>query len=198
LTAPLGGRETAVLDLVDGTTSIRVHAADLGGDLYRVTALPGSGLAPRTEQDDDQVRLFLPRNGNGSGGVDVTLAAGVRWTLRLAGGVKQYAVDMSQGKVDEVELSGGASRIDLALPKPQEQQIVVRMTGGVDQFVVHLTKPTPVRVRVSAGAGRVTVYGDTHYGIAPGKSFTAAGWADRGDGVDVQAVAGMSALSVAD
>jgi hypothetical protein len=42
----------------------------------------------------------------------------------------------------------------------------------------------------------VTVGGQTHRGIAAGRSFTAYGWNDGEAGVDLQAVAGMSALTV--
>ena len=42
----------------------------------------------------------------------------------------------------------------------------------------------------------MTVGGSTYRGIARGRSFTANGWGDGAAGVDLQAVAGMAALTV--
>ena len=60
----------------------------------------------------------------------------------------------------------------------------------------HLTAVTPVRVRVQSGAGTVTLDGATHRGIAPGRSFTAYGGGSAAAGIDLSAVAGMSAMTV--
>jgi hypothetical protein len=196
LTAPLDGLDNAGFDLADSATSVRLHAADLGDDLYRISSPAGSGLLPRVVRSGAEVRLFLaPSAQPGTGVVDVAVNATVGWTLRLDAGVAESVLDMAAGKVDGVELSGGASRIELILPRPQGQ-LAVRMTGGVDQFLVKLVKLTPVRVRADSGAGEVTVGGSTYHGIARGRSFTANGWGDGTPGVDLQAVAGMSALTV--
>jgi hypothetical protein len=196
LTGPRQGRTAAVFQLADGVSAVRVRAADLGDDLYRVSVPADSGLAPRIDQQGDQVRLALPATGkHATGRLEVALNADVRWTLRINGGVDQSVIDMAAGKVAGVELAGGATRIELTLPRLPDR-VSVRMTGGVNQFVVHVAVRTPVRVRVLAGAGQVTLGGATHYGIAPGRSFTANGWAHGSAGVDLQAVAGMAALDV--
>lgn len=196
LTGPLAGRQQAVFDLVDGTSVVRLHAASLGDDLYRVAAAAGGSVTPRVEQNGAEVKVYLrPTGRDGDGAVDITLNSAVRWTLRLNGGVASTVLDMTGGRVDAVDLAGGASRIELTLPRPQGL-VAVRMTGGVDQFLVRLAELTPVRVRVGSGAGEVTVGGQTHHGIAAGRSFTAYGWNDGAAGVDLQAVAGMSALTV--
>jgi len=196
LTAPLDGLANATFDLADSANSVRLHAADLGGDLYRVSAPAGSGLLPRVVRSGAEVRLYLSHAAQpGTGVVDVAVNSTVGWRLQLDAGVAQTVLDMGAGKVDGIDLAGGASRIELILPKPQGQ-VAVRMTGGVDQFLVRLAKLTPVRVRADSGAGQVTVGGSTHHGIAAGQSFTANGWGEDAPGVDVQAVAGMSALTV--
>ena len=196
LTGPVAGRQQAVFDLVDGTSVVRLHAEPLGDDLYRVAATAGGSVTPRVEQDGAGVKVYLrPTGRDGDGAVDIALNSSVRWTLRLNGGVASTVLDMTGGQVDGVDLAGGASRIELTLPRPHGL-VPVRMTGGVDQFLVRLAELTPVRVRVGSGAGEVTVGGLTHRGIAAGRSFTAYGWNDGGAGVDLQAVAGMSALTV--
>jgi hypothetical protein len=127
--------------------------------------------------------------------VEIVLNTRVRWTLRLHGGAASTDIDLSNARVDGVDLQGGATRIDLALPAPNGL-MPVRMSGGVDQFRVRLRGATPVRVQVQSGAGQVTLAGDTHRGIAPGTEFTAYGWDRGGSGIDLTAAAGMSALTV--
>ena len=198
LTAPVAGLGNAVFDLADSATSVRLHAAELGGDLYRISAPAGSGLLPRVVRSGPEVRLFLSHSAHpGSGVVDVAVNSTVGWTLHLNAGVRQTVLDMAAGKVDGIELAGGASRVELILPRPKGL-VQVRMTGGVNQFLVRLAKLTPVRVQADSGAGQVTLGGSIHRGIAPGQSFTAYGWGDGTAGIDLQAVAGMGGLTVTD
>jgi hypothetical protein len=196
LTAPVGDRTSAAFDLVDGASSVRVSAGDLHGDLYRITTPGSSGVTPRIEESGDGVRLRLtPATHGGPSQVEIVLSTAVRWSLRLDGGTQHTQVDLTGAQVDAVDLLGGASLIDLVLPAPRGL-MPVRMTGGVDQFRMRVADATPVRVQVQSGAGEVTLDGATHRGIAPGKSFTAYGWGSGGTGIDLFAVAGMSALTV--
>ena len=71
------------------------------------------------------------------------------------------------------------------------------MSGGVSLFDVRTVDGTPVRVRVGKGAGQVTLDGKNHGGVSAGQIFTPASWGESVDRVDVDATAGMSALTVA-
>ena len=196
VTGPVGGRTSAAFDLIDGAASVRISARDLGADLYRISSPAGSAVTPRVDSDHNGVRLHLVgTGGRAPAEVEIVLTTTVRWTLRLDGGTRQTAVDLSGAHVDSVDLGGGSNRIDLTLPAPSGL-MPVRLTKGVEQFRVRLSDSTPVRVRVQSGAGEVTLGGTTHRGIAPGRSFTAYGWASGAAGVDLFAMAGMSALTV--
>jgi hypothetical protein len=195
LTGPRQGRRTASFALADGTSDLRVHAADLGDDLYRISVPAGSARSPQVRQQDGAVTLFLPARAAAAGAVDVVLNSGVQWSVNIIGGTDDSVIDMTGAAVSEVDLTGGSARIDVTLPRPS-RPVTVRMTGGVNRFAVHLAASTPVRVQVGAGAGQLTIGGRTHNGIAPGQSFTANGWLDGRAGVDVQAVGGMAAFSV--
>lgn len=182
------GRTSAAFEVVDGAAAVEIRAGDLGTDLYRIS----SDVTPRVEDAGETLKLHLPA---GAKSVEIVLNARVRWTVRLRGGASTADVDLSNARVDGVDLAGGATRIDLSLPAPSGR-IPVRMSGGVDQFRVRLSGETPMRVRVQSGAGQVTLAGATHRGIAPGKEFTAYGWNQGGSGIDLTAAAGMSALTV--
>jgi hypothetical protein len=192
-TAPLGGRTTAGFDLIDGAERVTVQAADLGDTLYRVTTPESGAGLPRAEEQDGRVRLRLDGD---TQAVDITLNAAVRWDLRIAGGAELSTIDLSAGRVGDVDLTGGASRIALRLPRP-DGTLSVRMSGGVRLFDVRTVDGTPVRVRVGEGAGQVTLDGKNHAGVSAGQTFTPAAWGEAVDRVDVDATAGMSALTVA-
>jgi hypothetical protein len=193
VTGALAGRTVAGFDLVDGAQRVTVRAASLGDRLYRISTPEGGGGAPRTDERNGRVRLRLDGDAQA---VEVVLNAAVRWDLRFAGGAASSIIDLSGGRVGGVALTGGATRIDLTLPRP-DGTLIVRMSGGVSLFDLRTAERTPVRVRVGRGAGQVTLDGRSHAGVAAGHTFTPAGWAAAVDKVDVDAAAGMSALTVA-
>ena len=192
-TAALDGRTSAGFDLIDGAKRVTVQAADLGDALYRVTTPESGAGLPRTEEQDGRIRLRLDGD---TQAVDITLNAAVRWDLRVTGGAELSTIDLSAGRVGDVDLTGGASRIALRLPRP-DGTLSVRMSGGVSLFDVRTADGTPVRVRVGKGAGQVTLDGKNHGGVSAGQTFTPASWGEAVDRVDVDATAGMSALTVA-
>ncbi|MEV6343679.1 hypothetical protein [Actinoplanes sp. NPDC051851] len=197
LTGTVDGLSDATFHLVDGATKVHLSAADLGDGLYRISTASGSGLTPSVDRDGGDVSLHLASDDSGGNAtVEIVLSTAVRWTLSMEGGSASSELDLSGADVESVALTGGASRIALTLPD-QNGLIPVTMTGGVDQFVVTLPDSTPVRVRVGSGAGEVTLDGATHKGIAPGQSFTANGF-DGDAGIDLDAAAGMSTLTVSD
>ncbi|MDI6105602.1 hypothetical protein QLQ12_44185 [Actinoplanes sp. NEAU-A12] len=195
-TAPLDGRTTAGFDVADSATAVTLRTADLGDRLYAVSTPRDSAVVPRVAERDGRVRLFLDRaGGHRPGTVDITLTSRVRWDLRVAGGASLSTIDLSGGGVSGVDLTGGASRINLTLPRP-DGTLSVRMTGGVSLFDVRTAGRVPVRVRVGGGADQVVLNGRSHSRVAAGSLFTPASWAGATDRIDVNAAAGMSALTV--
>jgi len=195
-TGPVDGVRTATFQLLDGATSVRIKAGSLGDDLYRVSVPADAGIRPEVDRDGGDVRLrLLPAADGGSGIVDIVVNGKVGWALSTLGGAREIRIDMTGGNPSEIHLAGGASLIDMALPRPSAALPVI-MAGGVDQFRVRLPAGTPVRVTAASGAGTVTVNGQVHQGVAGGQSFTANGWQDGGAGVDVRAQAGAGAVQV--
>jgi hypothetical protein len=195
-TGPVDGVRTATFQVMDGATSVRLKAGSLGDDLYRVSVPGDAGIRPEVDRDGGDVRLrLLPDSDGGSGIVDIVVNEKVGWALRTLGGAREIRIDMTGGNPSEISLAGGASLIDVALPRPSAAVPVI-MAGGVDQFRVRLPSGTPVRVTAASGAGTVTVNGQIHQGVAGGQSFTANGWRDGSPGVDVRAQAGAGVVQV--
>lgn len=192
-TAARDGRTEAGFDLLDGAAKVSLRAADLGDDLYRISTPAGDPGVPRVEEQDGRVRLRL---GNRADAVDIALSTRVRWDLRVAGGAELSTIDLTGGRIGGVDLTGGATRINLTLPRP-DGTLNVRMTGGVNLFDVRTTGGVPVRVRVGSGAAQVTLDGRRHQGVAAGSLFTPELWAEADNRIDVDAAAGMATLTVA-
>ena len=131
----------------------------------------------------------------GSANMAITLSSATRWTLRFAGGGKVHTVDLRGGKVAGVDFVAGVAAIDLTLPEP-DGVVVVRMAGGATTFDVHAPTDVPVRVRMTGGGGSAVIDGATRSGIAGGTVIEPAGWADAADRYDIDAVAGVSSLSL--
>ncbi|HEX8630813.1 MAG TPA: hypothetical protein VF755_21860 [Catenuloplanes sp.] len=196
VSGPRDGRDRATFALLDGTKSVTVRTRDLGDRLYRVETPPGGARVPRVAVVGDEVKLGFGDSGrDGVAATDVQLSSAVRWQIRVLAGAAEQVIDLTGGKVAGVELAGGATRIELTLPPP-EGTTTVRMSGGVGQWAVHQLGAAPVRVRVGSGAATVTVDAAQHNGVSGGTVFTPAGWDAARNRVDIDAVAGMSALVV--
>lgn len=193
---PLAGREQATFVLLSGATSVTVRADDLGDQLFEATTPEGGAHLPVATVAGDEVRLELVDSGEpGSSSVDIRLSTAVQWRVGIHAGAAQQSIDLGDGQVTEVELAGGASRIELTLPPPQGTT-TVRLAEGVGQWLVHQVGEAPVRVRVGSGAGSVTLDGVEETGIAPGTELAPEDWEVATARVDLDAAAGMSSLVV--
>lgn len=195
--APRGGRTEARFELVSGVARVNLRSADIGDDLYRIATADDSGLAPRVSVSADTVRLALQRTGlRGPETVDIELSRQVRWLVRLAAGAGEQRLDLADGPVSGVEINAGAALIDLSLPRP-DGTVPVRMGGSAGRFDLRAPVGVPVRVRLAGGAGTVSVDGDIRAGVGGGTVLTPDGWGAAADRYEVEALAGVAALTVA-
>lgn len=115
------------------------------------------------------VRLGLARRalfGGWVGPGEITLQAGLRWSLDVAGGSNHWTADLSGVTVDSVQLRGGGNRIEIVLPAP-EGTAQVTIGGGVSRCRLRLPAATPVRLVTRGGANRLQI-GDVRLGAVGG------------------------------
>lgn len=190
------GTDAATFELVNGSDVVRVSVADLGGDLFRVATPDNAKVAPSVDVSGTDVVAALTGTGlSGPAVVNVQLSDDVRWTVRLAGGATDEAVDLTGGKGGDVDFATGTSRAAVVLPAASGTQRVV-MSGGASQFAVRLAGNAPVRVAANGGAGAVTVDGETHSGVGGGSIWTPTDWPTATNRYDIDATAGVSTLTV--
>ena len=194
-TAPLDGRKTAAFELVAATTKMNVSTADLGQDLFKITAADDSGVVPSPAVSKTAVQLRLTPEGKGSSGqVNVVLSAKVRWSLRFTGGGDEQIVDLSGGQVAGIDVIGGSRRFELSLPKASGT-VPVHVTGAIQDLSIQSPADSPVRVKVQGGAKTVAAGQVTLRDLKPGSTLTPKDWkvANR---YDVDAAAWLTLLSV--
>jgi hypothetical protein len=192
-------RSSATLDVLTGTTVLRIGVANFGvsGALLRVST-PTGGPPPLLREDSTAqpgqgtvVALSAP----GASAVAVTLNAAVSWRLVLGGGTTRTSADLRGGQVTGIAFTAGSSVISLALPRPRGN-VPIQLAGGASQFLISLPGGVPAQVTAVGGAGEVSLEGQDHVGVAGGSVFTTPGWAAGGSGFDIDATAGAALVTV--
>jgi hypothetical protein len=200
----IAGPDGSDVERDDGVIRVRLDDDDADADAD-ADGDDGDDEVRRGPVWDDENPNGRWAEGRGDAGVDETddaddieirLNSRVRWTLRLTGGADATTVDMSAGHLAGVEFAAGVTRIRLALPRP-DGTVAVRMLAGASEFDVTAPAGVPARVRLGSGAGSVTVDGSTRTGVAQGTVLTPPSWESAADRYDIEAVAGVSRLTLA-
>jgi hypothetical protein len=185
LTADLNARRAAELDVVSGANTVLVRSVNLGPALFR-TRDPA-----QVDVQGDLVRVAV-RPGAPANLV-IELNSAVSWRIALDGGATEENVDLSGGRLSELDLGAGAGRITAALPRPQGT-VPVRMTGGASSFEVRVPDQVAARVLFAGGAGQATVDGAVHAGIAGSTTLATPGWDTAADRYSVENAAGVASF----
>ncbi|MFC4072216.1 hypothetical protein [Actinoplanes subglobosus] len=195
VSGPLEDRTIATFELLAATDRVQLRLADLGDDLYRISAPEGAGIKPSAEVRDDRLRVDVTRDDAAVGGeVEVVLAAKVRWIIRFSGYSAERIVDLSAGRVRGIEIVGGTRRAELTLAQAAGT-VPMKITGGMEELILRAPNGSPVRIKVGGGAGSVTAGSRTLRDVAPGSTLTPKDWT-TGNRYDVDAVAPVTLLTV--
>jgi hypothetical protein len=179
VTFPLGGRDTAVVQIDSGADQIVVTAADLGSDLASVSTPDGeqAGVRPRAELNGDRLRVWTEKTSDPDDGakaqINVRIARGVRWDVGLTQGARTIQLALDQAKVRTLDLSGGADQADVTLPAP-DGELIARLNTGVGQMRIHAPTGVPTKVTFAAGAGQAVIDGAVRNGIPAGTTIYGA------------------------
>lgn len=196
------GHAQATLDVLTGTTLLKIGVADLGtaGSLIRVTTPVGAPAATLHISNADGTAVpganpLIQLSASNAAEVSVVLNTRVSWQLDLAGGTSKTLADLRGGHVAGIDFTAGSDVIDLALPRPAGR-VPVQLGAGASQLTLRLPGGVPARVTASGGAGEVSLEGQEHVGVAGGSVFTTPGWAPGLPGFDIHAEAGASLVAV--
>lgn len=181
--------------MVSGAATITIGTASLGTELVRASTPANSGVRPDLVLGGT-VQVFLDQTGlPGPAALKVLLNSGVAWRLVLAGGADQTSVDLGAGRFGGADFAAGSSLITMRLPRP-DGTVTVVLAGGASQLSVSIPAGVPAQLRLDGGASAVTLGGRTYTGIAGGTVLTMPGWASAARRYEINAPAGVSAISV--
>jgi len=184
-------------ELASDVAVVNVSVAAIGTDPVRVATPAGSGLRTRLTRDGSSVKLTAQAvDKNGSGIVNVQLNSKVTWSLRMTGGAREENFALAGAWVRRIDLIGGAARISMALPTPDET-LPIRMTGGVNTWRITTPVRVPVKALLEDGGGKVVLNGDETDGIDRHTTLRAGGGTNDSGGLNIDAVAGLGTLIVA-
>jgi hypothetical protein len=190
------GRQRAELQVLSGATTVTVDTAALGGDLARASVPAGAGVRPRLVVSGGTVQLFLDSAGGpGPAVVRVTLSSAVAWRLGFSGGATLTSVYLGHGHLRGADFAAGSSQVTLRLPRP-DGTVPLVLAGGASQVTITAPRGVPARLRLDGGAGTARLGGQAYTGIAGGTVLTAPGWTAAADRYDIDAPAGISAITV--
>jgi hypothetical protein len=146
LAAPLGLVEEGHLVFARGASRLTIGVDGTMEDLFRARF---DGKPPEFRTDGGIVTVkyrpsFHPPRG------ELTLSGRVPWAIDARWGMSNVVADLAELELTQLDISGGASGVEVRLPRPKAS-IAIRIGGGASD--VELIRPADVPVRVQVGAG---------------------------------------------
>jgi hypothetical protein len=152
LSAPLATVEEGHLVFTRGASRLTIGVDGTMDDLFRARF---DRKVPEFRVDGGTVTVkyragFHPPRGA------LTLSGRVPWAIDARWGMSEVVADLEALDLRHLEISGGASSVEIRLPRPSTC-VHVRVGGGASN--VELVRPAgvPVRVRVGAGTSKLTI-----------------------------------------
>jgi hypothetical protein len=191
LAAPLGSVDVAHLVFTRGAAHLTIRADGSMEDLYRAGF---EGKVPDVRVDGGTVVVTYRMSLRPTRG-EIILSGRVPWVIEGAFGMSDVAADLEDLDLRSLEISGGASALEVRLPRPKEP-IRVRIGGGASD--VELIRPAgvPVRVHIGGGVSKLAI-DDFRLGAGGGKTDWRSPDYDRIEArYDIEIGAGASKITV--
>jgi hypothetical protein len=152
------------------------------------------GAVPHVKVTGAEVRIRNLRGRRHRGWI--TLSGRVPWAIDVRGGAARVRAELDAVDITEVEISGGASHVDLELPAPR-RVVPVRIGGGVSSVTLLRPRTAPVRLAVAGGAAKLAL-DEQRFGAVGGPvELSSSGYDASEPHYDVRVGGGAHALLVA-
>jgi hypothetical protein len=190
LSAPLATVEEGHLVFTRGASRLTIGEDGTMDDLFRARF---DRKVPEFRVDGGTVTVkyragFHPPRGA------LTLSGRVPWAIDARWGMSDVVADLEALDLRKLEITGGASRVEVRLPRPSAC-VRVRVGGGASH--VQLIRPdgVPVRIRVGAGISNLTI-DDVAIEDAMGTDRKSPGYDEEEQRYDIEIGAGASHVRV--
>jgi hypothetical protein len=191
LAAPLGSVAMGRLVFVRGAAHLTIGVDASMEDLYRARF---EGKVPEIRVDGGTVTVkYRPSLHRTSG--EITLSGRVPWAIKASMGMSDVVADLQDLELTGLEISGGASRLEVKLPRPKAA-VRVRIGAGASNLQLIRPAGVPVRVRIGGGASKLAI-DDLHLEAAGGRTDWQSPDYDQLEGrYDIEIGAGASKVTV--
>ncbi len=193
--APIGGVEHGRLRFGGGAARLALRGARIK-DLYRASF---DGKRPQVTlgangEVDVQYKGFS-WFGARDVAAQLTLTTAVPWSVEIRRGVSHLAADLRELQISSIEIAGGASESELALPRPRGMS-TLRLSGGASRLVIRRPRGTAAQISVRGGASNL-VFDAHRLGAVGGPTrLSTPGWDAAPDRWSIDLTGGASDLSV--
>ena len=208
-TAPIGGVTSGRLIFLSGAPRISVRGDPSLKELYRARF---AGPVPRMRVRGGVVTVSYPRFGwfdwraqiadqnldasahwrKDTG--EIALNSAIPWAIELRGGISQWTADLRSVRLESFDLRGGASKIELLLPKP-EGVVPIRVAGGMSRVSIERPVGVAAGLEVRGGVSEVTVDGEVFKGRGQ-ISLQTPGAASAADRYEIEVNGGANKISI--
>lgn len=193
--APIGGVEHGRLRFGAGPARLTLRGARIK-DLYRASF---DGKRPQvTVGASGEVDVHYKGFswfGAGDVAAQLTLTTAVPWSVEIRRGVAHLAADLRELQISSIEITGGASESELALPRPRATS-TLRLSGGASRLVIRRPRGTAAQISVRGGASNL-VFDAQRLGAVGGLTrLSTPGWDAAPDRWSIELTGGASDLSV--
>ncbi len=191
-----GSLASGRLRFVRGASDVIIRADSSTGDLYRARF---DGAVPEVWTEGGVVNLRYPRffhpfGRRGRTG-KVVLNAAIPWHIEVRDGASKLTADLSQLKLGSFEVSGGASKVELTLPRVSGLA-PVRILGGASNVVIHRPEGVATRVCIVGGSTNLT-FEDQHFGAVGGEvSLQSPNYEGTPERYDITITGGASNVAI--
>ncbi|HEX6348512.1 MAG TPA: DUF5668 domain-containing protein [Candidatus Dormibacteraeota bacterium] len=198
--APLAGAEGGRLTLTGGGVRFTAQLGDIEDDLFRATYTNAQGEDPAfgTAAGDVSIRYGGGHRLFGSAGprsLDMTLNRGLPWTLELNGGGFSADLDLHDGSLKGISISGGGIDLKARLPAPHGT-VPITISGGGVSVDLHRPAGAEARVRVNGGGSDIDADGSHRSALAGESEWSSPGYAGAADRYDVTVTGGGTHVSI--
>jgi hypothetical protein len=202
LALPYAGQARMALVVAGGLAGARVVVDSAARALIRVD--PGAGSPPRLRLDRDTIRLGWAASfgewvrllfAGQRSPMTIALHPAVEWSIALRGGAADVQFELAGGRVAGLDISGGCSEIDVALPEPA-RTAAIRIAGGVSGARIRRPAGVGVSVAIAGGVSDLAL-DDQHFTAIGGGARLHTGGAPAAARYELAVAGGASRLSVA-
>lgn len=194
--APLGSVSQGAVEFANGASQLTIQAGAEPGELYH--AAFNRGAEPVARVQDGAVTFRYQRASLfdwGKFGGTVWLNAAIPWTIAFRGGASKVTIRARELALRGLTLGGGASTLEVALPRPAGI-IPVRIEGGVSRVSIRRPAGVAVELRIAGGASRLA-FDAQRFGAVGGEVRLASpGFETAAEGYQLDIHGGASRLDI--